>query len=1037
MLTMKFSVLAILFFAVQGFALAQPRTITGTVTAQSGETLIGVSVQVQGTTIGSITNADGTYSINVPGDAETLVFSFVGMETQEIQTGNQTMIDVILAESLIGLDEVIVVGYASQKKINLTGSVSTIESDELVKVPSANISEILVGRAPGLMTRQNQGVPGNDATRLSIRGYDSPLVLVDGIETDWTRIDPHEINSISILKDASAAIYGARAGNGVILITTKRGTTDKPTITYSGNMSFQEPTLLPDKINSWKYATLLREGELNMGLAYTYTEDEIQKFKDGNDQDYPNTNWHEETFRHWAPMHTHNLGVRGGNEQVQYYISAGYLDQASLYESGDLNFNRYNLRSNIDANISDRLKVSIDIAYRKELRDSPETDLGTNWTDMNIARPDFHPYLPDPTLGASYSGFNVRTPIAQTMKYYSGFQDDRREYISGNINFSYKIPGIEGLQANARLNYLFRNTYVKTQDKPFDVLQYNYQTDSYTILGTNGQNTLAEESVRYQQFYPLVSLNYDRTFGDHSITGLALAEWIDTEHIFYSAGKINLLSLELPYLFAGAPDNVVANGYTTETGRASYAGRVNYSYKGKYLLEGTIRIDQSHKFPKDTRTGVFPSVSAGWRISDESFMQGLSWMDNLKLRLSYSQSGLDDVEAFKYLTGYNIRTGVYDQVPMGTELYIFGTDAYRLITPTGLPNPDITWLDMTSYNVGLDGTLLNGLIGFEFDVFYRITEGIFGTPLEQYPSTFGAILPQLNVNSTDDRGFEVVLSHRNRVSSDLFYSVEGSFSLGREKYREWSEPLYDDPDEVRILQKEGNYTNRRIGYRSDGIFMDQTEIDAHPIDQDQAGNVTLIPGDIIYIDLNDDGVLDWRDQEEIGFSSFPDATFILDLSANYKGFGISALFQGSTLFDQYNTFHPFVNFATPYEFHYKYRWQPDPANPSTNINPDAKLPAMLGDGSGRNPNNEKPSDFWVQNSTYVRLRNLSLTYSLPGSLLKNIGVQNIQLSITGTNLLTFSTLGIYKNTIDPEATSGSGRFYPPVKTISFGLNVTI
>jgi len=1022
---------------MQSFAALQPRTITGTVIDQNGDPLIAVTVVVQGTTTGAYTDENGSYTITVPDGDAVLVFTFVGMGTQEIAVGNQTAINVSMLEDALALQDIVVVGYASQKKVNLTGSVSTIESDDLVKIPSANVGEVLTGRAPGLVTHQSTGVPGQDDTQLSIRGYDAPLVLVDGIEMDWTRLDPNEIASVSVLKDASAAIYGARAGNGVILITTKRGTSDKPTISYSGNVSFQEPTLLPNWVDSWKYAELLQEGQRNQGLAETYSDAEIQLFKDGTDPDYPNTDWHEEAFRHWAPMHTHNLSVRGGNEQVQYFISAGYLDQGSLYESGDLNFNRYNLRSNIDANISDNLTVSIDIAYRKELRDAPETPLGTNWADLNLARPDYRPVLPDPSLGAAYAGFNVRTPLAQTMKFYTGFKDDRREYITGKINFNYKVPGIEGLEANARLNYLFSNEYLKTQDKPFEVLEYDYLADSYAVLGTNGRNQLDEESSRYRQFYPMLTLNYDRSFGDHSITGLAVAEWIDTEDVFYSAGKINLLSLELPYLFAGAPDNVVANGYTTETGRTSYVGRLNYSYKGKYLLEGTIRIDQSHKFPEEGRTGVFPSVSAGWRISDESFMQNLSWLDNLKLRASYSQAGLDDVEAFKYLTGYNIRTNIYNEGVWGTELYLFGSEAYRMITSTGLPNPDITWLDMTSYNVGLDGSILNGLIGFEFDVFYRITENIFGTPLEQYPSTFGAILPQVNLNSTDDRGFEIVLNHRNRVSNDLSYSVEGSFSLGRERYREWNEPIYDDPDEIRIFQLEGNYTNRRIGYLSDGIFMDQTEIDAHPVDQDQAGNVTLIPGDIKYKDLNGDNVIDWRDQDEIGYSSFPDATFALNLAATYKGFSFSALFQGATLYDFHNQIHPFVNFSKPYEFHYKYRWQPDPADPTRNINPDAQLPAILGDGVGRNPNNELTSTHWMANATYFRLKNVSLSYALPADLMQRIGVQSIRFSVIGTNLITLSGLGIFKGSIDPETISGADRFYPPVKTIALGLNITI
>jgi TonB-linked SusC/RagA family outer membrane protein len=1015
----------------------QGKTISGKVTDVSGEPLPGLTVVVKGTTQGTVTDADGNYSmVNVsPGSA--LVFSFVGMKTQEIEVGTQSKIDVTMVVDAIGIEEVVAVGYGTQKKVNLTGSVTTIDADEISEVPMANVGQALTGKVPGLFTRQNQGIPGNDNTQLSIRGYGSPLVLVDGIESDWTRLDPNEISSISILKDASAAIYGARAGNGVVLITTKRGTVEKPTITYTGDVSFQEPTILPQWVDSWQYAELLREGEFNQDLNYTFTEEEVQIFKDGNNPDYPNTDWHEEIFRHWAPMHTHNLGVSGGSENVKYYVSAGYMNQGSLYDSGDLNFTRYNIRSNIDVNITEGLVTSLDMAYRMELRDQPETGLGDTWIDLNLAKPYYPATIPDPELGAAYAGFNVRSPLAQTQKRYTGFTDDRREFITGKINLAYEIPGIEGLVANARLNFLFNDTYVKTQDKPFEVLEYNYESETYSSLGVNGRNTLTESSARYSQFYPMVTMNYDRTFGEHTVGGLFVAEWIDTERIYYEAGKFDLLSLDLPYLFAGSPDNVTANGYTTETGRASYISRLNYSYMGKYLLEGTIRFDASHKFPKESRWGFFPSVSAGWRISEESFMDGFSGLDNLKLRVSYSQAGLDNVAAFRYLTGYRVRTGVYPDVPDATELYIFGSDAYRLITPTGLPNPDITWLDMTSYNVGLDGSFYGGLIGFEIDLFYRITDNIFGQPLESYPSTFGAILPELNLNSTDDRGFEILLTHRNRVTSDFSYSIEGMFSLAREKYRNWSEPEYDDPDEIRIFKNEGNYTNRRIGYISDGIFMSQAEIDEHPVDQDQSGNVTLMPGDIKYIDLNGDGVLNWRDQDVIGYSNFPDISYGLKLSSTYKGLGLSALLQGASMFDMYNQIHPFVNFSKPWDFHMKYRWQPDPDDKTININPDAKLPALLGDGVGRNPNNEKTSDFWVQDATYIRLKQLTLTYSLPGKWMNDLGFQNVQLNISGTNLFTISRMGIYKNSIDPEAVGNVGRLYPPVKTLSIGLRVTI
>mgnify|MGYP000918405162 CR=1 FL=1 len=1009
----------------------QGKTITGRVVDVKGEPIIGATILIKGTSQGTISDKDGNYTLtNVPENA-ILQFSYVGMEPQEISVKDKKVINVIMKETIGELEEVVVVGYGAQKKINLTGSVAAVPSDKLVQVPSANVSEALVGKAPGLFTQQLRGVPGSDYANVKIRGYDSPLILVDGVEiAGWTRLDPNEIESVSLLKDASAAIYGSRAGNGVVLITTKRGAKSKPIITYSGNYSFQQPTTIPEFVSSWKYAELLREGQFNCGLPYTYSEEDIQKFKEGNDPNYVNENWYKAAFREWSPMQSHSISVRGGDERVKYYLTVGYLNQSGMYKSGDLNFSRYNARSNVDIQITERFGISLDLSYRNEFRTQPETSLNDIWINLKTALPVYRATLPDPKKGGAYSGFLERSPVAQTIKDMTGFDDDLQRYVTGKINLNYKIPGIKGLELNAALNYLVNNKYNKVQDKPFGIFSYDYANNEYISWGTNGKNSLNETSSLYTQIYPQISLNYAETFGNHSIKGLFLAEGIDTDYSYLTAGRVDLLSTEIPYLFAGSPENLSNNGGAEKTGRASYVGRINYAFKEKYLLEGTFRFDASHKFPKDSRWGFFPGVSAGWRISEEPFIKNsFQWINNLKLRASYGRSGNDNVDAFKYLTGYQILTGK-------TQVYVFGTDVYRRIQTTGLPNPDITWLKMTNYNVGLDGMFLNGLIGFEFDLFYRIVDGIFGQPINAYPSTFGTSLPELNINSTDNRGVELTLTHKNKIGKDFNYSVSPMISLAREKYRRWAESPYEDPDEIRIYQKTGNYTNRWIGYKSDGIFMSQEEIDNHPVNQDQAGNKTLRPGDIRYIDLNNDSIIDWRDQDVIGYGTFPDLTYGLNLEIQYKGFGLTALFQGASMFNSMIVDAlrgPLQNLGNPFEFHYKYRWQPDPTNPGTNINPNAKLPAILGDGTGTNPNNNKASDFWLQDATYLRLKNLNISYYLPKNLTKNI---KIQIYMAGSNLFTLSKLGIYKKSVDPENTE-SQKFYPPVKTISAGLNITL
>lgn len=337
---------------------AQDLTVTGKVISMEDDSgLPGVNVIIKGTSTGTVTDIDGNYSLKVPGTESVLEFSSVGFIQEEVTVGNSTVIDISMVVDVTSLDEIVVVGYGTQKRAKITGAVAVVESEQLMKAPAANVSELLTGRTPGLITKQTSGIPGNDATTLSVRGFGTPLVLVDGVQTSFNRLDPNDIESVSVLKDASAAIYGARAGNGVILVTTKRGKEGAAKISYHGNMSFQNPTVLPKRVESWEYAELLREGELNFGLEETYTLEDIDKFRAGNDPNYVNEDWYDALYKNWVPMQQHNLSVNGGNENVKYFLSTGFMDQASLFQSGDWNFSRYNVRSNIDAKITGKSVV--------------------------------------------------------------------------------------------------------------------------------------------------------------------------------------------------------------------------------------------------------------------------------------------------------------------------------------------------------------------------------------------------------------------------------------------------------------------------------------------------------------------------------------------------------------------------------------------------------------------------------------------------------------------------------------------------------
>ena len=1036
------------------------QSISGKVVDESGEPLPGVSVLVQGTTTGTVTDIDGLYSLVVPGDG-TLQFSFIGMQTLTEPVNGRTAIDVILRMDAVGLEEIVAVGYGTQKKATLTGSVANVKADEMLERPVANTTELLQGQVTGLFTRQTSGLPGADGTTLNIRGYgDNPLVLIDGIEGDLGQIDPNDIESVSVLKDASAAIYGARAGNGVILVTTKRGT-DKPgQITYHGNVSFTAPTFLPDIVDARKWAELLNESGVDPDIyspSNVHYDPETKRLINTLDNsDYYGYDWDEALYRNWTPQQQHNISATGGTEKIKYFVSGGYIDQASVFTSGDYNFKRYNIRSNIDAQINDNLSVSVDFAYRISKLDKANFDVTNMYNSLQTAKPVF-PYIneADPTK-ASYSGFLQRSPYYQTFKEYSGFVDNQTKVLQGAFELKYKVPYVDGLVAKARMNYEETYRWNKSVSKPFEVYEYDAiaaedGSDPWIRRGTENTNHMKVYSNRSTELLPQISLEYDKAFGSHNIKAVLVGETWSYKWTSLQGTRKDILSYEAPYLIYASEEgkdnaeNLKTDGKIgiTERARASVIGRVNYDYEGKYMAEVAMRADASGEYPPEGRWGYFPSVSAGWRISEESFIKdNFSAVDNLKLRASYGILGNDAVSSFDYLSGYTI----------STNYYVFGSTPAPVIASAGLSNPNITWETMKMSNVGVDGTFWNGLFGFTVDAFYRLRENILAQPTEQVPSTFGAELPKTNLNKRDNRGIEITMTHRNRVG-DFSYEITPMFSWARGKYVNVDEdvlPTSGDLDAETLefnklwndrYVNEGQWDDRFWGYVSDGFFMNQEQIDNYQIDQDQAGNQTIKVGDIIYKDLNGDNYIDWRDQKVIGKSGLPKTMYSLDMGASWKGLSMRMLWQGGA--NYVVTFSgsavaPFSNETIPLSQHYDYRAivGQDGSSMDYITNPDDfKLPPVTQDG--RTANNSKTSDFWSYDAAFLRLKSVNLSYTLPKSITEKVGVNNCIFYFSGTNLFATSNLGIWKHNFDPEVTGANNKDYPPVKTLTFGIRLTL
>ena len=1002
-------------------------TITGNVKGFKGESLAGATVTEKGTANAVVTDVEGNFSIAVASSESVLVITSVGYQATEIIAGSKTNVMVELKQDVSNLDDVVVVGYGTQRKATVTGAVAQIGSKELQSTPASNTSQLMVGRMPGLISKTASSLPGNDAATLSIRGFDAALVIVDGLPTPLNRIDPNDIESISILKDASAAIYGARAGNGVILVTTKRGKTGTPQITYTGTYTYQRPSAFQNTVNAGDYAELRREASLNYQLSPgEFTEEVVQKFKEGTEPNYRSYDWRDALFRAGAPMMQHSVTASGGTQALKYFASFGMTDQQSVFSSDDFYYKRYNARLNVDANIARNLTLRFDMQYRWQQNQRVST-VNDIMVDLGTAQPRYAPHLPDDTKNA-YSGFQGRNPVLRTQADRTGYDRTSSNFFNGQVGLNYKIPWVEGLRVGADLLISQSADYYKSLGLPAEVYNYDWETEVYTLMGNQGNFiTLRERSERFYQIYPMLKINYDRTFGDHKISAFALAEQIQNGGNSVMAFRRDLLSPEIEQLYSGGIDFQDNNGTQSQDARVAYVGKLNYDYAGKYLAEFIFRADASANFPENSRWGYFPGVSLGWVFSKENFMDNAgSWLNYGKLRLSYGRTGDDGNSQFSYLTGYEINGN-----------YIIGNTNYRTITTTGLPNPNITWNNMTNYNAGVDLTFLRGKLLFEGNVFYRLVEDILGQPIRDIPSTFGAILPPVNINSESNRGFEFMLNYRPKVGA-VQLSLMPTLTVTKQMNEHIEEENYTDPDEKRIFQRTGRSQNLQFGYISNGIFMSQEEISKLGYNQDQNGNTTLRPGDIRYVDLNKDGVIDFRDQDVIGKGTLPEVVYSMVLGATWKGFSIDMLWQGATGFNFLVTgaaASMLSNESIPYDYHYTYRWQPDPSNPTTNINPNAQLPAA---SFGLNQNNIKRSDFWMKDPTFVRLRNLNVSYDFSAGWVKKAGFKNLQIFASATNLLTFSKLGIYKNTFDPDANlSGEGRNYPIHKNFAGGIRFTL
>jgi TonB-linked SusC/RagA family outer membrane protein len=1018
------------------------RTISGKVTDSSGVPLPGVTVVVKGTTDGTITDADGNYSIrNVPAGS-SLVFSFVGMKTQESEVGNKSSINIALQEETIGLEEVVAIGYGTMKKVNLTGSISNVNAEELTTVPMPTIAQSIMGKASGVFVKNTNGQPGETEISFNIRGFGSPLLIIDGMPAssdDFKQLDPNDIKDFSVLKDAaSAAVYGARAGNGVILVTTKRGNVSEAKVTYTGNYGLQFFPVVPDFVSSEQYARMENLSRYNQGLDPVWSEDVIQKFADGSDPNrYPNNDWWSLTLRKYAPQMQHNVNVQGGTDKVKYFVSGGYFYQEAMPRANDTEYKKYNLRSNLDVTLSKKLSMGVDIAlqyqdfigpvFQMERSSAAAGNKSGIMGKIYRHRP-FGPtqdQYPDPTILTSYPGADIN-PVIYSEMGNGGYKSWNT--LTGDLKFSftYQLPlGIE-----AKANYRLYRRY--DRDKQYElktpVYTYDWDTGEYSLRSyLNDPSRLYERMQVYNNLDQQYYLSWGKEFNGHSVNALAVYEILSDDNNWFEASRIRY-DFDIDYLFAGPDLDKNNNGSAGEGGRKGLITRFNYGYKGKYLLELNSRYDASPRFPKETRWGFFPSASVAWRLSEENFIKdNFYFVTNLKLRASYGKLGYDNTGQFQYLETFGI-----------TSSYIYDgstNEVSKGIKADAIPNPEITWEKMATTNVGLDFNLWDSKLEGSFDYFYRKRTDVLGSRIASLPNTVGASLPQVNYAEYDNRGLEVALSHSNKIG-EIKYTVGGNISWSREKTGYIDQNEFASQEAKRRGNQIGQWTNNTWGVMTDGFFKTMEEIQ-NWADQDGKNNATILPGDIRKVDYNGDGRITVEDNVILGRGVFPQLFYGLNMSLSWKSFDFSMLWQGAGLYDfrlnnapDYRV--PFYAGNTPFTYMLTDSYVPE-GNPWLPANTDAKFPLYRTDSYNRTHSSYTFSDFWLINGAYIRLKTIELGYTLPGGLLGKWGIDQCKLYLSGYNILTFSALDYMDPEIDTSAARVMGDYYPPVGTYNLGV----
>ncbi|RKO72020.1 TonB-dependent receptor [Sphingobacterium puteale] len=1002
--------------------------ISGQVLNQANEPIVGATVTIEGGGKGISTDKSGKFELNAA--KGVLVVSFIGYKTYRLPLNETTNLTIRLEKDDRVLEDVVVVGYGTQRKATLTGSISEVKGKDIVKSPQPNLSNSLAGRFSGVVINNRSGEPGYDGSSITVRGQattgsNDVLVVVDGVPGQiggLERLDPNDIESISVLKDASAAIYGNRAANGVILVTTKRGKSGKPSITYSGNLGVSSPTRLPKMADAATYAILRNEiaygNSSSGGMNQIYSAEQIQKFRDGSDPLlYPNTDWADVTLKKAAIQSQHNLSVAGGTEDMRYFMSLGSVYQDGLYKNGVTKYKQYNFRTNLEANVTDRFKVGLSLSGRQEDRKFPIASAGDIFRSIYRAYPTVSAYYPNGLPTRGIEGSNPALMVTDI----GGTVDNPKQVFNGILKASYQLPWVQGLSVDGFLSVDKSANFSKNFSVPYVLNAYDPAKNTYEesiVGGNNNKATLTESHTNESLITSNIKLNFERSFGAHAINAFVGYEQSKRHLEYFDAQRFNYLSNQLPELSQGgsAATDYLNSGYSSNYTRQSIISRLAYNYNEKYLFEGQLRADGSSIFPAGKRWGYFPSVSAGWRISKEEwFADKIGFLDDLKLRASYGTLGNDNVDGFQFYDNYTL---------VGNGLVALLNEKSQIepnVKLAKLANPDITWEVSKKLDIGLNAQFLKNFT-IEAIYFKQKRSDILTERNASIPATSGIVnpykensskplVPSENIGKVNSEGFEGTLSYQR--PGDFSWGVSGNFTFAKSKII-----FIDEASGTLDYQRQ---TGRPLGtyllYNAIGLNRSEADLSVSP----QAPGAQV--GDLIYQDYNQDGKVTADDMIRTKYGNIPQITYGFNLNAAYKNMDISILFAGQAKVSQ----HVLPESGTVGNFYST--WADNRFNEVNN--PNGIYPKVSERASSAVSGGLYNNTFWLNNASFLRLKNVEIGYTLPTEVLSRLKLGGLRFYVNGFNLLTITKVKDY----DPEGNSGSGQFYPQQRIINIGANL--